>query len=126
MRPIKFRGVSTVKNEFVYGQLLEDTNKFYIITNNALQYEIDPETVGQFTGLTDKNGKEIYEGDIIRHNDYSNGAYLSGNQPQRISKVVVSDLFNGCKLHGLGFELSKKQLELTEVIGNIHQNPELL
>ena len=79
--------------------------------------EVLPDTVGQYTGLTDKNGKKIFEGDILK------GAW------DTIFQVVYDDCY-------LGFRAKEKDgmhncidyygLDRIEVIGNIHDNPELL
>ena len=128
MRTIKFRGKRVDKDEFVFGDLLTGMGykkgKFYILPHlthypsdcNSLDgYEVMPETVGQFTGLYDKDGKEIYEGDIYRYEN-----------PDSINEVCY------CIGGGFaGFDFApayhdENKLLNVEIIGNIHDNPELL
>lgn len=84
--------------------------------------EVNPETVGQYTGLTDKNGKKIFEGDIVR---------LVYNGNEHIYQVVydVTELdfkaTNGREEYGNNFQYPTC-CEEVEVIGNIYDNPELL
>lgn len=115
MREIKFRGKRLDNGEWVYGDLHIRTPFPHI--HSEIDYgkaNIDPHTIGQFTGLHDKNGKEIYEGDIVRYD-------MGG-------ECEVSYCIGG---GFAGFDLSPAfhnghQLKDVEVIGNIHDNPELL
>lgn len=71
MREIKFRGKRVNNGEWVYGDLLRIHGVPYIYLDPAPNgwndYEVIPDTVGQFTGLLDKNGKEVYFDDIVRN-----------------------------------------------------------
>lgn len=120
MREILFRGKRVDNGEWVEGYYMDDGYINQPFTELGGRFddtiEVDPETVGQYTGLTDKNGKKIFEGDICKH--ISN---YSGNTV--ISVVTYTDgHFLALVDEHSGFELSEK----LEVIGNIHDNPELL
>lgn len=130
MRRIDFRGQRLDTKEWTYGCLLitelkgnlEPLHYFICPIKNEGMHRVMPETVGQFTGLHDKNGKEIYEGDIVEYEDYSNGLYLFKEQPKAKGVIKINDLLSEIYLKGLGtFEGNK-----VEVIGNIYENPELL
>ena len=121
MREIKFKGVDIADGEWIYGSLVKVGKDYHILgegETEAHDYNIvDEESIGQYTGLKDKNGKEIYEGDILKHED-------EGTMYVRWYKEYVE-----FKLMGLNDEtttLTDWYAEDTEVIGNIFENKELL
>jgi hypothetical protein len=142
MREIKFRGLS-INGHWYYGLLSNPKvnmpggakKDHWYISNAAgspFAYEVRPETIGQFTGLKDKKGNEIYEGDILscmqRMHEVSinfNGYYLQRYKLWR-GKFVPS--FQYCM--SLITKPSKNrfggEVDRAEVIGNKFQNPELI
>lgn len=117
MREILFRG-KTVREKWVYGLLAHIGNAWYISNKAGVStaYEVIPSTVGQYTGLTDKNGTKIFEGDIIKAPD--NVGYEVKWQPISASWQMKNE-----RLHCLFYI---RVLDMFEVIGNIHENPDLL
>ena len=119
MREILFRGKRETDNKWLYGFP-------YVTRKNAVKInwycsefgsmktdEVDPETVGQYTGLTDKNGKRIFEGDIIRFEDDIGYVIYNGDDARFL--VDSPNMY-----------ISMDYSNEFEVIGNIHDNPELL
>ena len=130
MRTIKFRGKSVHTGEWYYGDLHQPANGIcYIQPRGTTGYMVAPETVGQYTGLKDKNGKEIYEGDTItwlRHRMDGTGFIEQGHVEWRDIEgcyVVVNrfDTRDGREL----IHLLIRCTEDIKVVGNIHDNPEL-
>ena len=132
MREILFRGKRIDSGEWVEGSLLKVTlngETVYLIFGDNFSFDgtdvkalshalVDPDTVGQYTGLTDKNGKLIFEGDILR---YEYGGVCS----------VEYGHFNCSCCHGVfGWSITQdgdiRDYKYHKVIGNIHDNPELL
>ena len=121
MRTIKFRGKSTLTDEWFYGDLVHsaDKKRTAILVNDKDSYdecEVVPETVGQFIGLYDCDGKEIFEGDILDFNGitvevrFVRGVFAflaNGNLDDELCGDCRTDLF-------------------AKVVGNIYENLNIL
>lgn len=132
MREILFRGKKVINDEWVEGLLVKDTEFYgepdihaYIVNHKHpsgcfggdIYFEVIPETVGQYTGLSDKNGKKIFEGDVVQMRTRG----LSGR-----GVIVFKD-------GSFGIDDKKRKRfyymyhdAVYRVDGNIHDNPELL
>lgn len=147
-REILFRGKvintgnprsSTDRNEgeWVYGDLevhrKDDRRLIHCYLPNGdyyRQYDIDPDTIGQFTGLKDKNGKEIYEGDIVSY-IITTGGIASEKIPASVAHLVHYDNKHATfkiGYHSANYGTMKEVVDAGNlvVIGNIHDNPELI
>lgn len=132
MREILFRGKRTDNGDWVEGGILctENWTSIFVCKDyqgnfneapysDIEEFDVIPETVGQYTGLTDKNGTKIFEGDIVKYGDTVHN--------------VVFEQRNGTAYFGLVYSTLEtapfdnyQDLRQIEVIGNIHDNPELL
>ena len=126
MREILFRGKRVDNGEWVEGNLFipdrpETPTQICIGTNIIrITYDVIPETVGQYTGLTDKNGKKIFEGDIVK-NEYEKGKYQYF-KVLYCNRLYMWQVANKYEMLANLYNLIGK----IEIIGNIHDNPELL
>ena len=146
MREILFRGKTRSDKKWIYGNLLQTDNGTYVIQNYAPfegigKYEVDPETVCQYTGLTDKNGKKIFEGDIVQDAEWEFEEYEP--EVKGIVRFMTGTFDSGVyEYNGWVVEEKDKNIDHTpllqyekrdkwgnvgfEVIGNIFDNPELI
>lgn len=150
MRQIKFRGKCQRGYDYsdgdgwIYGSLLQKDKVCAIVktedidlspkTDDGYSFVEDfgcvpviPETIGQFTGLTDRNGKEIYEGDIVKVVDSDNEVdpLDSDTGIGEVIFLVESGLwYISSTIHNGLFDINDSYY--IEIIGNIHDNPELL
>lgn len=149
MRPIIFRGKKVDNGTWAYGYYVfqpqrrgicgqiipeRDRDRHYVISPLRGSIEINPATIGQFTGLFDKKGKNIYEGDIIRAVGNNSAAltYIGAVVYGEGAFFIEEQNAFGPKLHSFKKTVmyndmqASAEIEYTfEVIGNVHDNPEL-
>lgn len=122
MREILFRGRRTSDRKWVYGGVFFGGGTISIIYECVppiTKYKVFTKTVGQFTGWFDKNGKKIFEGDIIQNVTEGKTAVV-----QWFSEHSAFMLW--CKSENQVYWLYDNDFHNIEVIGNIYDNPELL
>lgn len=123
MREILFRGKRTDNGEWVYGTpILYPDGNVVMCRSFKRNHNVSSKTVGQYTGMTDKNGRKIFEGDIVE----GNSEYFTYTHPY--GKVV----YDGGQ-YLISFDDVLEDIEClgawandVEIIGNIYDNPELL
>lgn len=129
MREIMFRGKRVDNGEWTYGYLFKCWGRCYLLWgmngDNPIKEEVYPETVGECTGLTDNNGKCIFEGDIVADNYDMKG----------LVEFFTEDIGScGCcvpQFDGSGFKAKYKKLDSgvdmrsCTIVGNIFDNPEM-
>lgn len=127
-REIKFRGKRIDKNEWLYGDLVEnrfildgyceDYDIYFDVKEGIIDgrlLEVNPKTIGQYTGLKDKNGVEVYEGDKVMF-DYE------WTKPDEIGVITWNKDTASFQIKGHIPSSSMKHLDRMKVIGNIYEN----
>jgi uncharacterized phage protein (TIGR01671 family) len=136
MREIKFRGKLVFCEKWVYGGYSSNINAklHYIVDVKGQPERVIDSTIGQYTGLRDKNGNEIYEGDIVMWGHIDEPMARENPIRKAVVKFSPSLCFEtftktefGCphEFHYGNFSY-KETHKYIEIIGNIHDNPELL
>lgn len=130
MREILFRGKRLDNGEWVFGYFCEFANnrtgeqESYIQTVKQdgridLIHKVNPATIGQYTGLEDKDGKRIFEGDLCLCDRHINDAF-----DKKVFEIIY-DPVRG--FYGENFnEIDAREFSMCEIVGNVHDNPELL
>lgn len=126
IREIKFRGKRIDTGKWVYGYYYSECGNTYIfedrqkesMTRRNVVYSVKEDTIGQYTGLKDRNGKEIYEGDLL----LSVGMVWKVVYHENLASFVL------CTEYGRGNSPLGEMIRSFDfkIIGNIHDNPELL
>ncbi len=128
-REIIFRGKRLDNGKWEYGDLVhDDIGGMYVFPNDAenlyIEYRVDPDTVGQYTGLTDKNGKRIFEGDILKVYYYGKSKIFGVVKFDKSRFFIDDDFMRGDIKAKAPMTEMFSRYEF-EVVGNVHDNPEL-
>lgn len=143
MKTIKFKAKRLDNKEWTCGYFYEENDNTYIIENRQkesilnrnITHEVDPATICQFTGILDKNGKEIYEGDVLRSDEYPYSDLEDGKRDNYFAVVfyheeyarfvtvtIKNPVSTVCGIsEGNHGDVSRDEMMDFEVVGNIHE-----
>lgn len=135
MRTIKFKGQQLSNGDWIVGDLNHLVDGVYISNDNGNNMaQVNPDTVCEFTGFTDKNGKDIYEGDILRSDEYPFSCMEDDARDNYFGIIEWSDeeamfvltCFKDPKsdvfviFNGISDEITQQKLDGFEIVGDIH------
>lgn len=135
MRTIKFKGQQLSNGEWIVGDINHLSDGVYISNDNGCHMaQVNPDTICQFTGFTDKNGKEIYEGDVLRSDEYPFSCIEDNAYDNYFGIIEWSDeeamfLLTCVKnpksavrgiSDGISDEITQQKLEDCEIVGSVH------
>lgn len=142
MRTIKFRGKASHNGEWLYGDLINIHGEYHILGEDDMCEDghhvtqdsdrptwVEPNTIGQFTSLRDKNGEEIYEGDVVKFANpkYGDELFRIGYEDSHIGAFCLCEAGEEDTSRFVAiFGRFDYEPFYCEVIGNIHDNPDLM
>ena len=118
MREVKFRGLDVANGEWIYGSLVKVYENYHILEEGETQAHeynmVEEDSIGEYTGLKDMNGKDVYEGDVL---EFEKGEFIYLDYDTKNKKLVIINL-TGTK--------DNIFTNFAKIIGNFYENKELL